>query len=194
MTRKRQSKKTRTGKAKPAGKDDEAPSRPPRPSPFTSPAIRMLETRLAVSFESMPNRPVRSAADVVRLLRELIADADREHFVAIYLDARHVPTHVHIVSRGTTQNAPVHPREVFKGAYLANAAALVIAHNHPSGDVNPSPEDRAVTDRLREAGELLGIELLDALIVGPGHRYYTTAEDRILTDPPAVGREVADGS
>ena len=82
---------------------------------------------------------------------------------------------------------------MFKGAYLANAAALVIAHNHPSGDVSPSPDDRAVTDRLREAGELLGIELLDALIVGPGQRFYSTAEDRILSDPSAVGREVADG-
>lgn len=194
MTRKPQSKKTNAGSAKPAGDDNQAPSRASHPSPFTSPAIRMLETRLAVSFDSMPSRPVRCAADVVRLLRELIADADREHFVAVYLDARHVPTHVHMVSRGTTQTAPVHPREVFKGAYLANAAALVIAHNHPSGDVNPSPQDRAVTDRLRKAGELLGIELLDALIVGPGHRFYSTAEDRILSDPPAVGREVADGS
>lgn len=193
MTRKRQSKKTSTGRAKAAGDDDQAPSQAPRPSPFTSPAIRMLETRLAVSFDSIPNRPVRCAADVVRLLRELIADADREHFVVVYLNARHVPTHVHIVSRGTTQTAPVHPREVFKGAYLANAAALVIAHNHPSGDVSPSPDDRAVTDRLREASELLGIELLDALIVGPGQRFYSTAEDRILSDPSAVGRDVADG-
>ncbi len=154
----------------------------------------MLETRLEMSLESRPGQPVRSATDVTRLLRELIGDADREHFVALYLNARHFVTHVHIVSRGTAQSAPVHPREVFKGAYLANAAALVIAHNHPSGDVTPSSDDRAITERLRAAGLLLGIDLLDAVIVGPGCQFYSAAEDRICMDVPMPKLEVADGS
>ena len=164
-----------------------------RPSPFTAPAIRMLETRLELSLECMPGHPVRSAVDVIRILRELIGDADREHFIALYLNTRHFVTHVHVVSRGTTGSAPVHPREVFKGAYLANAAALVIAHNHPSGDVRPSADDRAVTERLREAGQLLGIELLDAVVVGPGNEFYSASEDRVLTEALTSNPEVADG-
>ena len=165
-----------------------------RPSPFTTPAIRMLETRLELSLECRPGKPVRCAIDVTALLRELIGDADREHFVVLYLNTRLYVTHVHVVSRGTAQSAPVHPREVFKGAYLANAAALVIAHNHPTGDVRPSPEDRAVTERIKQAGELLGIDVLDSLIVGPGHEFYSSVEDLILTDSASSSLEVADGS
>ena len=62
----------------------------------------------------------------------------------------------------------VHPREVYKGAILTSAAAIVVAHNHPSGDPEPSPEDESVTTRLKEAGQLLGISLLDHIIVGSG--------------------------
>ena len=172
----------------------EMPPRITRPSPFTTPAIRMLETRLELSFERRPGQPVRSALDVTALLRELIGDADREHFVALYLNTRLFVTHVHIVSKGTSQSAPVHPREVFKGAYLANAAALVIAHNHPTGDVSPSREDRAVTERLKQAGELLGIEVLDSVIVGCGREFYSATEDCILIDSAIRSQEVADGS
>ena len=175
-------------------KKNQVPPRTTRPSPFTTPAIRMLETRLELSTPRRPGPLVRCALDVSSLLRELIGDADREHFIALYLNSRHSVTHVHVVSRGTSQSAPVHPREVFKGAYLANAAALVIAHNHPSGDVRPSTDDRAVTERLKQAGELLGIAVLDAVIVGPGPEFYSAAEDRILTDTSPCSREVADGS
>ena len=170
------------------------PPRITRPSPFITPAIRVLETRLELSIEHRPGQPVRCAIDVTALLRKLIGDADREHFVALYLNTRHYVTHVHMVSRGTTQSALVHPREVFKGAYLANAAALVIAHNHPTGDVRPSPEDRAVTERLKQAGELLGIDLLDSIVVGPGTEFYSAVEDRILTDTASSSLEVASGS
>ena len=80
---------------------------------------------------------------------DLIGKADREHFVALYLNGRHRITHAHIVSRGTTRNALVHPREVFKGAILANASAVIVAHNHPTGDVTPSSDDdRTVTKRI----------------------------------------------
>src|SRR5690606_21647808 len=84
-------------------------------------------------------------------------------------------THAHIVSRGTTQNALVHPREVFKAAVLANATAVIVGHNHPTGDVHPSPEDNAIVARLKAAGELLGMEVLDALIVGPTQRFYSSS-------------------
>ena len=86
----------------------------------------------------------------------------------------------------------MHPREVFKGALLANAAAIVVGHNHPSGDVKPSPEDERIVERLRSAGELMGVEVLDSLIVGPSGRFYTAADNRVFP-LPAEALEVADG-
>lgn len=70
------------------------------------------------------------------------------------------------VSRGTVNSSAVHPREVFKRAILSNAAGIVLAHNHPSGSINPSKNDREVTTRMKEAGKILGIELIDHLIIG----------------------------
>ena len=102
--------------------------------------------------------------DVVPFLAEW-RDARREHFVAFDLNARHQLLARRIVSVGSLSASIVHPREVFQPAVAASAAGLIVAHNHPSGDPEPSPEDVAVTRRLREAGEILGIELLDHLVV-----------------------------
>jgi len=74
----------------------------------------------------------------------------------------------HTISIGNLNSAPVHPREVFAPAIKRGAAAIIVAHNHPSGDVTPSPEDILITKRLAEAGELLGIKLLDHVIIGSG--------------------------
>jgi DNA repair protein RadC len=75
------------------------------------------------------------------------------------------------VHRGTLDASLVHPREVYKAAILANAANIIVAHNHPSGDPTPSPQDYAVTERLVRAGEILGIPLLDSLVIGRGVYY-----------------------
>ena len=91
---------------------------------------------------------------------------------------------VHVVSVGTLDASLVHPRDVFKAACLSNEPALVIAHNHPSGDPTPSGEDRALSDRLRQAGELLGVDLLDFVIVtdpAAGFRYYSFQESGLLS-------------
>jgi DNA repair protein RadC len=141
------------------------------PSPFESPRIKLVATKLAVR-EPKVSYAVSDSAGAARLLQKMIGAADREHFVALYLDNRHKVTHAHVVSIGTLSSSLVHPREVFKAALLANAAAVIVGHNHPSGDVTPSAEDHLVAERLREAGELLGIELLDALVVGPGKRFF----------------------
>ena len=109
---------------------------------------------------------LRHAGDVVGMLRAFLGDDPRERFAVVYLDTRHRPIAVHDASVGTCDSAPVHPREVFGPAVMLAAAAVVVAHNHPSGDPTPSVEDRRVTERLRAAGELLGIELLDHLVIG----------------------------
>jgi DNA repair protein RadC len=100
----------------------------------------------------------------VALMRQVVTDDAREHFVAIYLDGRHRAIGHQIVSVGTATASLVHPREVFQPAILAGACAVIVGHNHPSGDPSPSPEDRAVTLRLAAAANLLGLHLLDSLV------------------------------
>lgn len=145
------------------------------PSPTDEPRVRMVEVRLVAEPRALYQ--VLGPKDVARLLSELIGDADRENFVAVYLDTKHRVSHVQTVSVGHLSASLVHPREVFKGALLANAQALIVGHNHPSGDVTPSIEDRKVFDRLAEVGRLMGIELLDSIVVGPSKRFWSTVEN-----------------
>jgi len=94
---------------------------------------------------------------------------DREHCLLVSMDVKHHVRALRTVSIGTVAHTFMEPREVFRDALLAGAAAVAVAHNHPSGDPRPSDDDRAVTRRLARAAELIGIELLDHLIVGgPG--------------------------
>jgi DNA repair protein RadC len=114
-----------------------------------------------------PIRPMlRSPEAVFELLRVRFRGQEQECFVCLLLDGKHRLRRVVPVSAGTLTTALVHPREVFRSAVREAAAALIVAHNHPSGDPEPSPEDLQVTARLREAGELLGIPLQDHVIVG----------------------------
>jgi DNA repair protein RadC len=123
-------------------------------------------------------RTVANAADAARVLREFLEGADREHFVVMTLDTKHIVTGLHVVSIGTLSATAVHPREVFKVALLANAAAVILGHNHPSGDPTPSAEDVDLTRRLVEAGRLVGIEVLDHVIVGDDVQYVSLRERR----------------
>lgn len=107
---------------------------------------------------------------MVRLLQELgQVPQSREAFCVLALDGRHNLIGVQVVSVGTLTTSLVHPREVFKFAIVSGAAAVVVVHNHPSGDSTPSKQDREVTRRLVECGKLIGIPLLDHVVVGdPG--------------------------
>jgi DNA repair protein RadC len=113
-------------------------------------------------------RYVRDAGAVYAAFREEAELADRERFVLVLLDGKNRVIGFHVVSVGSLTAALVHPREVFKAAILANAAAVILAHNHPSGDPEPSAEDRALTARLRQVGELVGIRVLDHVVIGDG--------------------------
>ena len=108
--------------------------------------------------------PIRSPRDACRAAAS-IRSAAREHFLALYLNARNVIIHEETVSIGSLNASIVHPREVFRPAITRSAAAVILVHNHPSGDVTPSQEDLNLTSRLVEAGLLLGIEVLDHLII-----------------------------
>lgn len=111
---------------------------------------------------------VSGPADLAGLLERELGGLDREHFLAIHLDARHRVLAVRTVSVGTLNASLVHPREVFRPAVALQAAAVIVAHNHPSGCARPSRDDLELTRRLARCGSLLGIELLDHLVVGDG--------------------------
>lgn len=106
--------------------------------------------------------------DVARLLMPALRDSDREHFIAVLLTTKNQVIDVVTVSIGSLSASIVHPREVMKPAIQTSAAAVVVAHNHPTGVPTPSPEDVEFTRRLAQCGELLGIRLLDHVIVGDG--------------------------
>lgn len=108
---------------------------------------------------------ISQAEDLVPVLA-MYSRRRQEHFVVVILDGAHQVLRVKLVTVGLLNRTLVHPREVFRPAILESAAAVIVAHNHPSGNLNPSQEDRDLTRRLVQAGGLLGIPVLDHLIVG----------------------------
>ena len=112
------------------------------------------------------SEPVRSAADVFERYRYLVGDSPVEEFVTVLLDVKHRVLRDVRVSVGILNGSLIHPREVFAAAVAERAAAVVLVHNHPSGDPSPSPEDREVTRRLRSAGGIVGIPVMDHVIIG----------------------------
>jgi len=123
---------------------------------------------------------IRSSANAYTVLQEYLADTDREHFVILMLDQKNQVIGINTVSIESLTASVVHPREVYKPAILSNCAALILGHNHPSGDPQPSKEDRAITQRLKEAGALLGINVLDHLVIGAEGRYFSFADEGLL--------------
>jgi DNA repair protein RadC len=146
----------------------------PKPShPYALPRFRVTLVRDNRALP--PSSPLTTSVTAAALLRPLFAGLDREQFLVCGLDAKHRIIGVNIVSIGSLSLAIVHPREVFKPLILMNAAAWICSHNHPSGDVAPSQEDRVLTNRLKQGADLLGIRLLDHLILTDEH-YYSFAD------------------
>jgi DNA repair protein RadC len=119
---------------------------------------------------------ITTPAGVMPLIRHY-GDRKQEHFIAVSLNGAHDVMDVRVVTIGLVNKSQVHPREVFSDAIAARAAAIIVAHNHPSGDLAPSREDLKVTRRLKEAGEVLGIPLLDHIIFH-GDKSYSLADHR----------------
>lgn len=140
--------------------------------------VRTVRLTLVREPSGEYNKPMRHAGDIYSMLKPMIGDEPREVFCAVYMDTKNRIVAMHRVSTGTADTATVHPREVFGPAVQLAATSIVVAHNHPSGDPTPSANDHAVTNRLKAAGELLGIEVLDHIIIGDG-RYYTCADQMI---------------
>lgn len=138
---------------------------PPGPGLRLAAAVE-LSHRLA-AFDCGPAPYLSSPRDVYEAVADL-RFRRREHFVGLYLNARNRLLARRTVSVGSLNASIVHPREVFEPALRLGAAGLVVVHNHPSGETDPSVEDLGLSRRLSEAGEILGVDLLDHVIVGSG--------------------------
>jgi DNA repair protein RadC len=125
-----------------------------------------------------PEESFRDPRSLSKVLSKYFHGLDREHFIAVSLNSANQIIGINTVSIGSLNQAIVHPRETFKAAILCNAAAIILAHNHPSGSTKPSQEDRDITDRLTKAGELLGIKVLDHIIMGEGSDYFSFTTER----------------
>lgn len=114
-----------------------------------------------LEYDVRVDRPETAA----ELIQKMIGDSDRENLVLVCLDMKNKPTSVQVISTGSLNASIVHPREVFKSVLLSNAACFIIGHNHPSGDLTPSPEDIDITERLIQVGEVIGVPMIDHVIV-----------------------------
>jgi len=127
-----------------------------------------MEAAEDIRYVELAPRPVlpliEETAQAIRRLQDIRAKR-KEHFVGLYLNARHELIHKEVVSIGTVNASIVYPRDVFAPAILHNATSVIVAHNHPSGDATQSAEDKEVTHRLKEAGKLLGISVLEHIII-----------------------------
>ena len=141
--------------------------------------------RVALVKESSVSSPTGGSVSpgiLVKILAKIFEGLDREHFKIIMLNTKNKIIGINTVSVGSLSQAIVAPPEVFKPALLCNAAAVILTHNHPSGDAGPSFEDRAITKRLEEAGSCLGIKVLDHIIMGEGEHYFSFQEDKKMQE------------
>jgi DNA repair protein RadC len=116
--------------------------------------------------------------DVYKAFKKL-GECDKERFYSILLDTKNKVIGVDLVSQGSLDSTLVHPREVFKSALLASASSIIFVHSHPSGDPEPSETDRELTKKLKEAGKLLDISVLDHVIIGRDKYYSFKKEDEL---------------
>lgn len=138
--------------------------------PIRFKVIRAVYERLSIGEgTSEYSAKVISDAQTVYALFSFLKQETKEHFIALHLDVKNRILCIDRVSTGTMTGSLIHPREVFKTALLSSATALLLIHNHPSGDPTPSRDDIAVTEKLKGAGEIMGIALLDHLIIGEGY-------------------------
>ncbi len=145
----------------------------------TAQILAALELGRRLMAESPEERwQIRAPSDAAHVLMPKIGFQQQEHFVVLYLDTRNRVIDQEVLYVGSLNTSLVRIAEVFRGAVRRNCAAVIVAHNHPSGDPNPSPEDVALTRRLVDAGKLLEVDVLDHLVIGQNR--YVSLRERAL--------------
>jgi DNA repair protein RadC len=149
----------------------------PKPRPIKFKTIKAvyetLTVREPIGDYLQPHTRYTSASQVFDTF-SFLRQETKEYFIALHLDGKNRVVCIDLVSTGSLNQSIVHPRELYKTALLSSAAAVILMHNHPTGDPTPSTEDLTITRRLIEAGELIGIRILDHIIIGDS--YYSFAE------------------
>jgi DNA repair protein RadC len=140
---------------------------------------RRLKKEENLSRNKKKNKIINSPKDIFPLLKEKIINFHKEYFMVASLDNRNKIINVHMVSVGTLNSSLIHPRETFEVAIKSHAAAIIICHNHPSGELKPSEDDLIITQNLVKAGKLLGIEVSDHLIITKDG-YYSFKERKLI--------------
>ncbi|MEZ4272741.1 MAG: JAB domain-containing protein [Myxococcota bacterium] len=143
--------------------------------------VHAAATLSQVNAPAQPNASIERPLDAYHALCPYLLNKPRERFVVASLDCRNRPTSVVLVAQGAVDHCPVDLREIYFPAILKRASGIIVGHNHPSGDPTPSKSDQVLTQRLRRAGELLSIPLLDHIIVGHGNTFSSVA----LEDTPS---------
>lgn len=138
-------------------------------------AVGELSKRISAANLNLTR--ISSPEEVAEILVPKLRDQPQEKFVSVLLNTKYEIISVQEIAKGTLDRSLVHPREVFRTAIKKNSKAVVIAHNHPSGDVTPSQEDIKITRRLQDAGDIVGIELVDHLIIGDNNYKSLKADD-----------------
>ena len=152
--------------------------------------IEVVNIRMVKEPSLYSSEKIKSPEDVLKVIADELATYDREVFAVLNLKSNGQAINLNICSMGTLDSSMVSPREVFKSSILSNAAAFIAIHNHPSGSLSPSPEDKDVTKRLLACAELLGIKMLDHIIVaGDKAQMYSFKQDGML-DHLRPSREV----
>lgn len=131
---------------------------------------RRINGNIPYKEQKSRKKTILSSQDVYQLIKSKIKNYAKEHFIVLSFDNRNKLLGLDIISVGTLDTNLVHPRETFEAAIRRHASKIIIVHNHPSGNIEPSKEDIEITNQLQEAGKVMGIELLDHLIIGDGYR------------------------
>jgi len=146
--------------------------------------VKKMRIKISDKLKKEPINNARKIADILIgvLKAEERDDRTKEHFWAIYLDARNNISRIELVHLGTLNANLAHPREIFRPAIISSSASLIVLHNHPSGDIEPSEDDISATKRLEEAGKILGIELLDHIIINLKKQFFSFKAKGLLKE------------
>ncbi len=148
--------------------------------------LEVVSVRLVRDAPIMSETKIHNPADVIHLVGKELCDMDREVACVINLKADHTPINCHFASVGGLDYAMAHPRELLKAGILSNAAGMILAHNHPSGELQPSKEDVQLTHRMQQVCGMVGIPLLDHVIAGGDNSMYFSFEEKGLVKNPCV--------